>query len=101
MAEVDGDAGLLLQFSGGGVGGGAVGNVLAGLLEGGLCEGDHLVVGDGRVVAHSERARGRAGEAAAEVADMVRADSKGGGEEAGAVQRCSVVVGRWPLGLAA
>lgn len=74
VAEVDGDARLLLQFARGGVGGGAVGDVLAGVLEGGLGEGHDLVVRDGRrrVVAHGERARGRPGDAAAwRVADML------------------------------
>jgi hypothetical protein len=58
VAEVDGDAGLLLlQFAGRGLGGGALAEVAAGVLEGGFGEGHDLVVGDGRgrVVAHCGR----------------------------------------------
>jgi hypothetical protein len=58
VAEVDGDAGLLrLQVAGhSGRLCGAVCDVVARLAEGGLCQGHHLVVGEGRgdVVAHGD-----------------------------------------------
>lgn len=62
VAQVDGDAGLLLQLAGR-LCGGALGDVLAGVLEGGLCKGHDFVVRDGRgrVVAHGERARDQRG----------------------------------------
>lgn len=53
VAQVDGDARVLLLHLAGGVGA-ALADVLARVREGGLCEGDHLLVGNGhgRVVAH-------------------------------------------------
>ena len=71
MAEVDGNAGvLLLQFSGGIWA--TLADVLAGVVEGGLCEGDDLLVRDGhrRVVAHGER-RSERRRAAKRCADML------------------------------
>lgn len=70
VAEVDGDAGLLLlQVSG------RIRATLADVLRvvGGLCEGDHLVVGDGhrRVVAHDERRSEGRTAAAERRADML------------------------------
>lgn len=83
VAQVNGDARLLLQLAGRICGGGPVGDVLAGVLEGGLGEGHDLVVGDGRgrVVAHGERAgtrsaRGEGGEAGGCI-HAVRRDSDG------------------------
>lgn len=63
VAEVDGDAGLLLLQLAGRLGGGTVVDVLPRMLKGGLCEGHDLVVGNGRgrVVAHGEQARGQRG----------------------------------------
>jgi hypothetical protein len=78
VAEVDGDAGLLLlDFSRGALGGGA--EVAAAVVEGGLCEGHDLVVRDGRgrVVAHyCGRRRQEPGGAAERRADMLL-DSEG------------------------
>jgi hypothetical protein len=66
VAEVDGDARLLLlevARGAGGVADAAMGDVLVGLGEGGLCKGHHLVVRDGRgrVVAHGQGTRGPRG----------------------------------------
>lgn len=71
VAEVDGNAGmLLLQFAGSIWA--ALADVLAGVVEGGLCEGDDLLVrnGHGRVVAHDER-RSERRTAANKCADML------------------------------
>jgi hypothetical protein len=84
VAEVDGDAGLLLlQLAGRRLGGGA--QVAAGVLEGGFGQGHDLVVRDGRgrVVAHCGRGlRGEPGDAAGEsVADMLLAGGARRGQD--------------------
>jgi hypothetical protein len=77
VAQVDGDARLLLlHVAGGGLGGGTLADVAAGMLEGGLGQGHNLVVRDGRggVVAHCGRGqRGPGGAAAASLTYMLRA----------------------------
>lgn len=64
VAQVNGNAGLLLLQLARRLCGSAVVDVLAGVLEGRLGECHHLVVRDGRgrVVAHDERARSVRGE---------------------------------------
>jgi hypothetical protein len=77
VAEVDGDAGLLLlDFSWGGLGGGA--EVAAGMFESGLCQRNNGVVGDGRgrVVAHCGRRQREPGDAAERRADMLRGNDE-------------------------
>jgi hypothetical protein len=77
VAEVDGDAGLLLlHLSGRRLGGSPLADVAAGVLKGGLCEGHDLIVRDGRggVVAHCRGGQKEPGGAAAEsVVDMLLA----------------------------
>jgi hypothetical protein len=96
VAEVDGDAGLLLlHVAGRRLGGGALADVAAGVLEGGLGQGHDLVVRDGRggVVAHCGREkRGPGGAAAASVADMLRAGESG--ERGARTGRTARVTGR-------
>lgn len=71
VAEVDGDAGVMLLHISGSIRA-TLADVLAGVVEGGLCEGDHLVVRNGhrRVVAHDER-RSEKQTAAESCADML------------------------------
>ena len=76
VAQVDGDARVLLLDLARGVWA-ALADVLARVREGGLCEGDHLLVGNGhgRVVAHDSDRDGRRAERRAVVeegADMLR-----------------------------
>jgi hypothetical protein len=96
VAEVDGDARVLLLHLAGGVWA-ALADVLARVREGGLCEGDHLLVGNGhgRVVAHGRDRDGRRAErraAAEEGADMLRLAQA----RVQALRRrgCAVAVGR-------
>ena len=71
VAEVDGDAGVVLLHISGSIWA-TLADVLAGMIEGGLCKGDHLLVRDGhrRVVAHDER-RSERQTAAKQCADML------------------------------
>jgi hypothetical protein len=70
VAEVDGDAGVVLLHISGSIWA-SLADVLARVVEGGLCKGDHLLVRDGhrRVVAHDERRSER--RAAKGCADML------------------------------
>jgi hypothetical protein len=97
VAQVDGDARVLLLHFAGGVWA-ALADVLARVREGGLCEGDHLLVGNGhgRVVAHGRDGRRAERRAAAEEeeegADMLMLAQR----RVQALRRrdCAVAVGR-------